>query len=96
MAKILLKIGHELILLPNDKGVMTVINTLGKGMSVERDYTDHHYLSPDVYIEEDRELKIEMQLLSTRDIVRTRKQALALERNAGPNSDGDDITKREV
>lgn len=95
MAKILLQIGDEKILLPDNRGLNTLLNTLAKGISVRRDYDSYSYYGPNVYNVQKRDLEINVAVLSKRDIVRPLKQALKIARDAGPDADGADITKRD-
>ena len=96
MAKVVLKIGYFKFLLPSDRGVMTVINTLSKAVPVDEDLSGCRTIhSPKVWVENDDPTDMSVVVLGPRDVVRGRKEALALARKAGPDADGSDITKRD-
>ncbi len=40
--KVLLTIGHQSFLLPNDQGVATLAKTLGKAREARKEYVDHY------------------------------------------------------
>lgn len=96
MAKVLLKIGNERFVLPNDRGAMTVLNTLSKAVWVREDYSSRiDYRSAKVYVEEPGEFDLKLDMLTPRDVIRRKRKSAELPENAGPDSEGRDITKRD-
>jgi hypothetical protein len=58
--KVLLKVGYDCYLLPDDKGITTVMKALSRAVRV----TDHTYCERGITVDEEKTIKVEVSYVS--------------------------------